>query len=713
MSNEQAASSTQSHEWKFFRAGGFYQVRLDDGADLLALDRLDQKYWVTLACPTRGLEFDSRTLDLIDTDKDGRIRVPEVISAVAWACRQVCNPDTLLKGSPSLALSDINAATPEGKRMLDSARHVLASLDKKDAAEICVDDTDSVERIFSRTMFNGDGIIPPASAEDEATRAVIDDIISCVGGEVDRGGTMGVAEKHVRDFFEAAQAYSDWWAKAEKNAASILPLGENSLAAVEALNAVKAKVDDYFARCRLAAFDVRAIDALNRHESEYLSIAARDLTITASEVASFPLARVEAGKPLPLKTSLNPAWVEAVGRLNTQVVFPLLGPRDSLSEEEWMAITGQFADLSRWIASKAGQEVEPLGLSRVREILSGSYRQKISDLIARDKALEPEASAISMVDKLVRLNRDLIGLLNNYVSFRDFYGRRKKAAFQAGSLYLDQRTCDLCIRVDDVNKHAAIAHAGRMYLAYCDCVRPGTSEKMTIVAAFTAGDSDNLMVGRNGIFYDRKGQDWDAVITRIVENSISVRQAFWAPYKRILRWIEDQVAKHASTNDATGSQLVSAATTISKPADKPHEQKPKIDVGVVAALGVAVGGIAAALGALLQAFFGLGAWMPVGFLAVIMLISGPSMLIAWIKLQQRSLGPLLDANGWAINVKARINIPFGHSLTSTAKYPTQLISTLVDPYAENVRGRKWIIIGLIALAGIAVACLLGRLFRVW
>ena len=75
-------------------------------------------------------------------------------------------------------------------------------------------------------------------------------------------------------------------------------------------------------------------------------------------------------------------------------------------------------------------------------------------------------------------------------------------------------------------------------------------EKMTIAAAFTDGDSDNLMVGRNGLFYDRKGQDWDATITKIIENPISIRQAFWAPYKKLVRLIEEQVARRAAAAGA-------------------------------------------------------------------------------------------------------------------------------------------------------------------
>ena len=98
MSNAtETAAARTNHKWKFFRAGGFDQVRFETGADLLNLDKLDQKLWAALSCPTRGVEFDTKTLDLIDTDKDGRVRAPEMIAAVKWACSMVRNPDDLLR----------------------------------------------------------------------------------------------------------------------------------------------------------------------------------------------------------------------------------------------------------------------------------------------------------------------------------------------------------------------------------------------------------------------------------------------------------------------------------------------------------------------------------------------------------------------------------------------------------------------------------------
>src|SRR5215467_8868616 len=215
------------HTWKFFRAGGFDQVRLESGADLMSLDHLDQKLWVALACPTTGLEFDTKTLALIDTDKDGRIRVPEIIAATKWATSCLKNPDDLLKGSPSLPLSAINDASEEGKRLLSSARQILANLGKKDADSITIEDTTDTTKIFVQARFNGDGIIPPEAAEDQALQATIIEIIACIGGETDRSGKVGLSSDKAKVFFAEAQLFSDWWKLAEADS-TILPLDSST-----------------------------------------------------------------------------------------------------------------------------------------------------------------------------------------------------------------------------------------------------------------------------------------------------------------------------------------------------------------------------------------------------------------------------------------------------------------------------------------------------
>ena len=86
------------HQWKFFRAGGFDQVQIDTGADLVALKDLDQKLWVALSCPTRGIEFDTKTLDLIDHDDDGRVHANEVLAVIAWTSKLLRNCSISIAG---------------------------------------------------------------------------------------------------------------------------------------------------------------------------------------------------------------------------------------------------------------------------------------------------------------------------------------------------------------------------------------------------------------------------------------------------------------------------------------------------------------------------------------------------------------------------------------------------------------------------------------
>lgn len=707
------------HKWRFFRSGGFDQVRLESGADLTALDQLDPKLWAALSCPIRGLEIDGKTLELIDGDSDGYIRVPEIVAAVKWATSVLKDPDGLTRGGDALPLAAIDDGTAEGKELLASAKQILANLGKEEAEAITAADTADTAKIFADTRFNGDGIVPAIAAGDEAIKAVIEDIIACVGAEEDRSGAPGVSREKIDQFFTEARAYSDWWQEAEGDAANILPFGEETEAAVAVFEAVKAKVDDYFTRCRLAAFDSRAAEPLNPAPEEYAALARKNLSPAAEVVAALPLAKIEAGKPVPLDKGLSPAWTAPMAEFLAKVVQPLLGGKTSLDADEWEALCVMFAAHEAWQGNKKGAAVEALGIKRVRAILAGGYRETLVALVEKDEALAGAADAIASVDRLVRYHRDLFRLLNNFVSFRDFYTPGSKAIFQAGTLFLDGRSCDLCLRVDDVGKHSGLAHLSGTYLAYCDCRRRGGAENMTIVAAFTNGDADNLMVGRNGVFFDRRGQDWDATIVKIVEHPISVRQAFWYPFKRIGKMVGEQVEKMAAAREkAVHDQAAAGVADSAQKAEAGKAPAAPFDVGkfagIFAAIGLAVGAIGTAIASVVTGFLGLKAWqMPLALVGLVLLVSGPSMVIAYLKLRKRNLAPLLDANGWAINTRAIVNIPFGTSLTHVAALPPGAQRSFTDPYAEKKTPWKSYLFLLLLLGAIAFLWHKGHLQEWW
>lgn len=318
------------------------------------------------------------------------------------------------------------------------------------------------------------------------------------------------------------------------------------------------------------------------------------------------------------------------------------------------------------------------------------------------------------VDRIVRFQKNLVPLLNNFISFRDFYTRQAKAIFQAGTLYIDGKSCDLTVRVSDMAKHSAQAASSGSYLVYCDCTRPGEAKKMTVVAAVTAGDAGNLAVGRNGIFYDRDGVDWDAHVVKLIEHPISVREAFWTPYRRVSKMISDQMQKMAASRDKAmedkaAAGVGDAATKVESAtpavAGAPATPPAPFDIakfaGIFAAIGLAVGAIGTMLAAVAGGFLALKWWqMPLALVGAMLLVSGPSMMLAWFKLRKRNLGPLLDANGWAVNTAANITIAFGTALTQLAVLPEGAQRSLSDPYATKKHYWVWWLLLVAIVAGV-------------
>jgi hypothetical protein len=525
-----------------------------------------------------------------------------------------------------------------------------------------------------------------------------------------------VSQALVDKFFAEAREHDDWFKESEADAGMLFLGYERTVAAATALEAIRGKADDYFARCRVAAFDPRVVPLLNHKEEEYLQPLSGDLSASGEEIAAFPLAQIAAGRPLPLGEGLNPAHAVAVATLRRDAITPVLGDRATLTADDWQRAQDRLAACTAWRARQRGQLVAALGVPRVRAILASGAEATIASLIARDKALEPEVTAIENLERLVLYHRDLHLLCTNFVSFKDFYDGGELAVFQAGTLYLDQRACKLCLPVEDASRHAAMAGLAGAYLVYLDCSRRATSEKIQIVAAFTAGDSDNLMVGRNGVFYDRKGRDWDATITKIIDNPISVRQAFFSPYKKLIRFVEEQVTKRAAAAEGDAHKKLDGAAVTAANIDRaaPPVAKPasKIDIGTVAALGVAVGAIGTFLTAMIgyaTGVFKLGVPATVGaVVAVILLISLPSVVLAYLKLRKRNLGPILDANGWAINTRARVNVPFGTTLTALAKLPPGSRRDSHDRYAEKTFPWKTVLV-LVAVLYAAFSWYEGRL----
>jgi len=695
------------HTWKFYRTGGLDQVLIRNGADIAQLKALDQKLWTVLSCPIKGIRFDQKTLNLLDTDGDGRIRVPELLEAIQWLIVRLVSLDTLMEGSETLRLTAFNTQTPEGVALLASAKRILSNLGKASSETISLENVTDTSKIFAETRFNGDGIVPADAAEDGPTQQVIVEIIEALGSVLDRSGKPGVDQAKLDSFFGAAQAYLAWAQRADN---VILPLGDKTASAFSALKALSAKLDDYFTRCRLATFDPRATAMLNRADSDFVVLANQELTETLPAIAAFPLSMIGPARELPLIDEVNPYWEKALNRFEQEVVTPLLGAEcTKLSDTQWQRLKEIFAPYEAWLATKTGAEVEPVGIERLSALLASDAKASVAALIAQDAALATENAQIAEVEKVLRLNAFLYTLLRNFVNMAHLYDPKATAIFQVGTLYMDARATSLCFHVEDATSHAVQASTSKCCLAYCTLTRQGTKETRVICATFTAGFAKTLWVGRNGIFYDRDGRDWDATIIKVIDHSISLKEAFWDPWNKVAGMIGTQVrkvlaAKQTATLANVAKNIESTSLTSTEP---PKKMDGAALAGSAAALGIAVGLISSAIASLFGVVSILPPWkIMMGLVVLLLIISGPSMILTWFKLRARNVAPILNACGWAVNRNLRLTLKLGRIFTTEATLPARTERQLNDPFADDntARNRLIMIVVLMVLVLILWYC---------
>lgn len=675
------------YEWQYCSLGGAIRVKIGSGEDIAHLGELDQKLWTVLSCPVEGLEFDKQTLEYLDTEKDGKIMVNEVVQAAQWLTSVIKDKDSILNGDSVLKLDNIDTSTAVGKGLYNSARQILKNLGI-DKDEISLADASDSKAIFAGTKLNGDGIITALSTSDDAQKQIITDITATVGSVEDRSGEKGVNAELIEKFYASCADWAAW-----KSSAPVMPYSERTAAAFDAYNALKDKMNDYFTRCRLVAFDTEVAKAVN--------VAVTDI----NDIDSCPIAAPKAARTLDL-AAINPAWQKRFDALASLIGF---SGKTEMTEADWRSVETTFNDYAAWLGAKKGAEVETLGEVRINAILIAGEKEALLELVERDKALAAESSSIDDVKKLMYYYRDFYRLLKNFVLFTDFYSRAPgvRAMFELGQLYIDQRCCDLCIRISDMSKHADMAAQSGIFLIYFKATSKVLGKSMDAVAVMTDGDIFDLRPGKNGIFYDLQGNNWDAVITKVVDNPVSISQAFWAPYRKAWEFCVGILNKSAADKDAKinadlQAKVQTAAANTPGAADAAKTDKQQaFDIakfaGIFAALGMAIGYIGSAFTKIIAGIQKTPLRDQILILLGLMLvISGPSCFIAWTKLRKRNLGPILNANGWAINSKVLVTILFGGKLTTVAKYPKL---KLADPYDQKTPAWKiWLLTVLIILA---------------
>lgn len=320
-----------------------------------------------------------------------------------------------------------------------------------------------------------------------------------------------------------------------------------------------------------------------------------------------PLVTETPDKPLPLGANLNPKFAPVIRNL-----IDVCGLKDKteLTREEWTIIK------------------------------------------AANPHLPPAVKQDEDEERVLRYKINLLELLQNFANMKRLYTKGEWAIFQTGTLRIDGKEMVLCFHVDNVGDHSSLVAKSNCCVIYLNLKRPGEGAERTICAVVTAGTIAGLYTGRNGVFQDRDGKDWEATIIKVVEAQVSLKEAFWSPWKKVGEGIANAVTKFMGEKQTKAMGELNGGGNGAALASS------------VAAIGIGIGMVGAAFASIMAAIGSMPAWkIAVGVLAIVAVVSVPSVIMCWLKLRRRDLGAVLNASGWAINRPMKMSMRLAKSFT--------------------------------------------------
>lgn len=695
---------------RFRRYGRSYHLVIENAEDLECLVDLDEAHWTATSAPIGALKCDQAFLAFVDADANGRITCGEVKDAIRWLLRNLRDRSGVAQCREAAPLQALNTDEDEGQRIHVAATKMLAHLDMPDAQEITLEQVRQIKAQTEGRPVSDKGVVLTDAAQDDDVRQFMADIMATVGGTPHPSGAQGVGREQLDAFLASAQAYLDWAGRGEipegQTHSEIMPLGTDTPEAAALVAALRGKIDQFFAQCKAVALDHRLADEISMSESELQGVNLSDPAAIQEMLKNAPLAKPSCEFVLRLDKSVNPHYAMQIDQLRARVLQPLLGTETAeLSEEQWRQVTATFAPHEAWASSKPGPQVDKLGRDKLRNYLHERFRAAVEALVAESAATALALENVRLTEKLILYQALLVPLANNFASFPDLYAADRRAMFEMGTLVMDGRRFNLCVKVDNRSDHSALAKTSSMFLLYVEITsKQDAQDKFELATPVTWGDKGNLVVGKRGVFVDIDGRLWDAKAVQIIENPISFREALVSPFQRLgsllTGKIEGMTAEAEKKLDATTASAVKEVATVpATPAPAPASAPPTRAgaAGILLGGGVAVAALGSSVAFVTKTFAAMK-WYAIlaGLGGAVLAVMLPISIVAIVKLRRRDLSPMLEGAGWAINTRMQVTSDQARAFTQRPKYPHG---------AQGIARTRWwvVVLGVVLAVGMVVA----------
>jgi len=676
----------------FARIGGAWHLRLQVPGDLSHAVSLEPPHWAVLLAPVDSLPLDPVLLAWLDSNQDGKIGVGEFKHAIQWFLDHL-NPSALSRAAGgTLVREEIRKEGPDAGAILSALRafHAGTGETVQDQVELA-----AVRQMQQQVEVGGmdqPGMVLPEAADSPDLCQFLKDVMTSVGGEPHGGdGKSGVMLRNLDRFERELEDYLDWLDEATlpsdgERLSPVMPLGEATVTAFDALLSIEDKLDEFFLQCDLVRFGLEGDPAA--------SSASVSACKPGERLRHAPLAEPNPKGRLLLQGLINPAFQDALMAFRDAVLMPLYGGRpESLEADQWQEVKRRFLLHRQWRNQRPRVRVDALPEERLhRYHEEPAFGMEARRLIEASYRTAQDLANLRQLERLLLHRAHLLSLARSFVSFQDLYDPGNHALFDMGTLYLNGCEFGFTVRITDRQRHVRFARAGGVFMLYAR-VHQNPAACYEVAVPVTAPAGSHLQAGAWGWFRDRQGLEHPAEVVEVAPHPVGWIRAgiqsmslLWGT--PAARDSDPVVASETtgSTWDSTGSQAQD------RPTITPHVRSTRPVLGGRRGAAVALAALGASLAYGIQILAGLSWPMRIAIVAGPVAV-GVSVVLgcAWLGLRKRDLRVVLEGAGWGVNCRMRLSRSLARRFTRRP-----------DP-ARTSGGVWWILFGLLALlAGLAL-----------
>ncbi len=677
------------HRLTFRKFGRSYQLRIATVDDLRAVCDLDEALWAATNAPLSTLRAEPAFLRALDTDGTGRVTAREFKAAIRWTLSVLADAAGVEAGRTDLHENALNADTPDGTRIADALRKIRLRLGKGPEEPIALDVVRAMQSRVASTPVSESGVALPEAADDPDLRAFLATVIAATGGADHPSGARGVDAAHLEEFLSGTRACLQWQEQRRippgQDTTEIMPLGADTPEAFAAMEAVRGKLDQFFAQCLALSLDERLGARMGWTDSELAELDLDDPAQIETVLAKAPLATPAPAGVLRFGEGVNPHYAQALERFRTRVAQPLLDAEaHTLNGTEWARLKAILSPHQQWVARRPTPCLLGLGEEKLQDYLDPRYASGVREILAAGTHTALAMDSLRLTERLMLLQGHLLRFANNFVSLPQLYDSTERAMMEIGSLVMDGRWFNLAVLCENRTEHLKVSALSSTFLLYVQ-VSPAGAPPYEVVVPVTSGSKGNLQVGKRGVFHDVQGRESDAIVVQILENPISLREAMAAPFIRIWRLISGKIESLTTEAEKKLDAQTSVALTQVAPgalaggatapgatvaATEANSQARAARAGMFMGAGVALAAVGSAIAYITKTVADLEQAEILWALGVaVLVVLVPTTLVAALKLRKRDLSAILEGSGWAINPRLRLTPRQRRAFTHRPRLP--------------------------------------------